>query len=259
MQSRWNDADAKQCASPLELRVYTSRLLGQEPSLVLHGGGNTSVKTRLPDLMGREVDVLCVKGSGWDMAVIEPAGLPAVRLAELRMLRSRDALSDEPLLNPCEQGLFDEIGNRPSRQSGIRQQFSSAKSPCNNPHPPQPSALFLFRLQSRSSFRQLALLDQCVMPLNEVFAFFTQRFEFLLGRLGSGPVFGDRSSDNRPSWSFLSRHYRRVSSSIRGVLIRQPVHDAVVGGGFLGGCRSGRFLSGELKRNRTNSQDVARL
>ena len=66
------------------LRVYTTRLLGQDPRLVLHGGGNTSVKTRLADLNGDAVDVLCVKGSGWDMGSIEPAGLPAVRLAPLQ-------------------------------------------------------------------------------------------------------------------------------------------------------------------------------
>src|ERR687888_251599 len=62
------------------LRVYTTRLLGCEPKLVLHGGGNTSVKTTLPDLLGETVTVLCVKGSGSDMAAIEPTGLPAVRL-----------------------------------------------------------------------------------------------------------------------------------------------------------------------------------
>ncbi len=64
----------------LALRVYTTRLLGQDPRLVLHGGGNTSVKTRIADLNGDAVEVLCVKGSGWDMGSIEPAGLPAVRL-----------------------------------------------------------------------------------------------------------------------------------------------------------------------------------
>src|SRR5208283_5020956 len=79
----------------LALRVYTSRLLGGHPSLVLHGGGNTSVKTLARDLIGEEAEVLCVKGSGWDMAAIEPAGLPAVRLAPLRTLRQRDALTDE--------------------------------------------------------------------------------------------------------------------------------------------------------------------
>ena len=70
----------------LALRVYSSRLLGNEPRLVLHGGGNTSVKTRLHDDLGREIEVLCVKGSGWDMGDIEPAGLPAVRLDPLKAL-----------------------------------------------------------------------------------------------------------------------------------------------------------------------------
>jgi len=92
MKSRWQDAEAKAMidryaqagvGSDLALRVYTSRLLGQDPLLVLHGGGNTSVKTGGRDLAGDEVEVLCVKGSGWDMANIEPAGLPAVRLAPL--------------------------------------------------------------------------------------------------------------------------------------------------------------------------------
>ena len=98
----------------LALRVYTTRLLGGDPRLVLHGGGNTSVKTRLPDLMGREVDVLCVKGSGADMAVIEPAGLPAVRLAELRMLRAREALSDEEMVRAQRANLLDPMAPNPS-------------------------------------------------------------------------------------------------------------------------------------------------
>src|SRR4051812_49952712 len=88
MQSGWIDRDAEAAVSryadigrDLALRVYTTRLLGQDPRLVLHGGGNTSVKTRLSDLNGDTIDVLCVKGSGWDMGSIEPAGLPAVRLS----------------------------------------------------------------------------------------------------------------------------------------------------------------------------------
>ena len=100
MKSRWveNDAQAivdqmasRGIASDLALRLYTTRLLGHDPALVLHGGGNTSLKTRLPDLLGEEVEVLCVKGSGADMATIEPAGLPAVRLDRLRKLRARAA------------------------------------------------------------------------------------------------------------------------------------------------------------------------
>src|SRR5262245_45842819 len=107
MQSSWSDADAEHTVEryaaegverDLALRVYTSRLLGREPKLVLHGGGNTSVKTVMPDLLGDEVEVLCVKGSGWDMAAIEPAGLPAVRLRPLRKLRQRATLEDEEMV-----------------------------------------------------------------------------------------------------------------------------------------------------------------
>jgi rhamnose utilization protein RhaD (predicted bifunctional aldolase and dehydrogenase)/NAD(P)-dependent dehydrogenase (short-subunit alcohol dehydrogenase family) len=98
----------------LALRVYTTRLLGGDPRLVLHGGGNTSVKLRLPNLMGREVDVLCVKGSGADMAVIEPAGLPAVRLAELRMLLTRDAMTDEEMVRAQRANLLDPLAPNPS-------------------------------------------------------------------------------------------------------------------------------------------------
>ena len=72
----------------LALRVYTTRLLGGEPRLVLHGGGNTSCKTKATDLVGDEWDVLCVKGSGWDMGVIEPQGLPAVKMGALLKARA---------------------------------------------------------------------------------------------------------------------------------------------------------------------------
>src|SRR5690606_29085252 len=96
------------------LRVYTSRLLGRDPALVLHGGGNTSVKTRLTDALGDAHDVLCVKGSGWDMANIEPAGLPAVRLAPLQRLRSLEALSDEEMVNQQRINLLDSTAPNPS-------------------------------------------------------------------------------------------------------------------------------------------------
>ncbi len=123
MQSRFVRQDAETMVArygadgvprDLALRVYTTRLLGGDPRLVLHGGGNTSVKLRLPDLMGREVEVLCVKGSGWDMATIEPPGLPAVRLAELRMLRDRHALSDEDMVRMQRANLLDPMAPNPS-------------------------------------------------------------------------------------------------------------------------------------------------
>lgn len=123
MQSRWSAADADAFVTryaeqgvntDLALRTYTTRLLGADPRLVLHGGGNTSVKTTMTDILGDAVEVLCVKGSGWDMAVIEPAGLPAVRLAPLRRLRALDRLSDEDMVNAQRCNLLDSAAPNPS-------------------------------------------------------------------------------------------------------------------------------------------------
>jgi rhamnose utilization protein RhaD (predicted bifunctional aldolase and dehydrogenase)/NAD(P)-dependent dehydrogenase (short-subunit alcohol dehydrogenase family) len=123
MQSRWSDGEARQYVADyaakgvnedLALRVYTTRLLGRDPALVLHGGGNTSVKTAIPDMLGEGVAVLCVKGSGWDMGEIEPAGLPAVRLEPLRRLRALKALSDEDMVNQQRINLLDSSAPNPS-------------------------------------------------------------------------------------------------------------------------------------------------
>jgi rhamnose utilization protein RhaD (predicted bifunctional aldolase and dehydrogenase)/NAD(P)-dependent dehydrogenase (short-subunit alcohol dehydrogenase family) len=121
MQSAWNDSDADAAVAAYEnlgrdlaLRVYTTRLLGQDPRLVLHGGGNTSVKTRIADLNGEAVEVLCVKGSGWDMGSIEAAGLPSVRLAPLLKLRARDSLSDEEMVRLQRANLIDPMAPNPS-------------------------------------------------------------------------------------------------------------------------------------------------
>src|ERR1700704_6500269 len=121
MQSAWNDSDSDVAVAAYEnlgrdlaLRVYTTRLLGQDPRLVLHGGGNTSVKTRVADLNGDTVDVLCVKGSGWDMGAIEPAGLPAVRLTPLLKLRARKTLSDEEMVRLQRANLIDPAAPNPS-------------------------------------------------------------------------------------------------------------------------------------------------
>ncbi len=98
----------------MALRVYSTRLLGQDSQLVLHGGGNTSMKTTATDVLGDEVDVLCVKGSGWDMGVIEAAGLPAVRLDPLRRLSALDELSDEDMVNFLRTNLLDSSAPNPS-------------------------------------------------------------------------------------------------------------------------------------------------
>src|SRR5262245_8715122 len=116
MRSAWVDSEARKAVdhwakagvgAELAQRVYSTRLLGSEPKLVLHGGGNTSVKTHVADLLGEETEVLCVKGSGWDMAAIEPAGMPAVRLASLRSLRARSALPDEEMVRVQRAALID--------------------------------------------------------------------------------------------------------------------------------------------------------
>lgn len=98
----------------IALKTYTTRLIGEVPELVLHGGGNSSVKTRLKDTLGEEVDVLCVKGSGWDMGSIEPPGLPAVRLEPLRKLTKLDRLTDEDMVNFQRLNLLDSNAPNPS-------------------------------------------------------------------------------------------------------------------------------------------------
>jgi rhamnose utilization protein RhaD (predicted bifunctional aldolase and dehydrogenase)/NAD(P)-dependent dehydrogenase (short-subunit alcohol dehydrogenase family) len=123
MENLWSDDDAKAAIArhaakgineDLALRVYTTRLLGGEPRLVLHGGGNTSVKTRMADITGTQVDVLCVKGSGWDMGTIEAPGLPAVRLGPLGELKGLQALSDEDMVNVQRTNLLDSKAPNPS-------------------------------------------------------------------------------------------------------------------------------------------------
>ena len=123
MKSLWSDTDAKTAVDryaalgvneDIALRVYTTRLLGGDPLLVLHGGGNTSVKTEVKDLLGRSVEVLCVKGSGWDMGNIEPAGLPSVRLKPLLDYRALPALSDEDMVNIQRGSLMDSAAPNPS-------------------------------------------------------------------------------------------------------------------------------------------------
>ncbi|MDF3011759.1 MAG: short-chain dehydrogenase [Burkholderiales bacterium] len=99
MRSLWSDAEAAQFSGPLGPRVYTSRLLGRDKSLVLHGGGNTSVKLREENLFGEEEDVLYVKGSGWDLETIEPAGFSPVTLGYVRRLAALKSLPDPQMVN----------------------------------------------------------------------------------------------------------------------------------------------------------------
>src|SRR5438132_1560212 len=102
MQSRWSDEDAaafvaryaSRWGEDLALRTYTSRLLGGDDRLVLHGGGNTSAKGTFTNRLGETIPALYVKASGHDLATLEPDGLPGVDLGYLRKLRALPALDD---------------------------------------------------------------------------------------------------------------------------------------------------------------------
>lgn len=123
MKSRYNDLDAERAAlhhqekgvsAALALRTYTARLLGADPALVLHGGGNTSVKAKAKTALGELVDVLHVKGSGWDLATIEPPGHPAVRMAPLMRLLELPSMTDEQMVNELRLALLDAAAPTPS-------------------------------------------------------------------------------------------------------------------------------------------------
>ena len=121
MQNLWKDPEAqaaikkyKDHSEDIALRVYTSRLIGVDPALVLHGGGNTSVKSTTRNRVGDEIRVLYVKGSGWDLDSLEPPGLPGVRLNPLIKLRKLDSLSDESMVNEQRINLLDASSPNPS-------------------------------------------------------------------------------------------------------------------------------------------------
>jgi rhamnose utilization protein RhaD (predicted bifunctional aldolase and dehydrogenase)/NAD(P)-dependent dehydrogenase (short-subunit alcohol dehydrogenase family) len=114
MQNLWNDADANQCKTDLELRVYTSRLLGQNTNLVLHGGGNTSVKILEQDLFGDGLELLYVKGSGWDLGTIQAAGFAPVRMDELLKLAKLEKLSDTQMARALRVATVDPGAPAPS-------------------------------------------------------------------------------------------------------------------------------------------------
>lgn len=127
MKSRWSDREARQfierfgaeysdaqLGEDLALRVYTSQLVGSDPELVLHGGGNTSVKSTFTDILGRTIPALYVKGSGWDLSDLEPPGLPGLDLEYLRKLRDVTELSDVEMVNQLRTHMFDATGPNPS-------------------------------------------------------------------------------------------------------------------------------------------------
>ncbi|MBT4923856.1 MAG: bifunctional aldolase/short-chain dehydrogenase, partial [Candidatus Thioglobus sp.] len=114
MKNLWNDTEASQFKDDLALRVYTSRLLGQDSSLVLHGGGNTSVKITETNIVGEQEEILYVKGSGWDLISIEAAGFSPVRMAHMIKLAELESLSDPQMVNELKTQLTNASAPAPS-------------------------------------------------------------------------------------------------------------------------------------------------
>lgn len=115
MESLWKDDEAAEFGQdPLATRVYTSRLLGRAPELVLHGGGNTSVKADWTNLFGEREEVLYVKGSGWDLATIKAPGFAPVRLDTLQRMAELDQLSDSEMVRAQRAAMVDPYAPNPS-------------------------------------------------------------------------------------------------------------------------------------------------
>ena len=114
MKSLWDNETASTYKNDLDLRVYTSRLLGANSFLVLHGGGNTSVKTKVKNFFGEEEDVLYVKGSGWDLGTIEAAGFAPVKMDTLLKMAKLDSLSDSDMVKYQRAAMLDPTAPNPS-------------------------------------------------------------------------------------------------------------------------------------------------
>lgn len=114
MRNRWNEREAEAIDDALDLRVYSSRLLGADSSLVLHGGGNTSVKVRESNVLGETEEILYVKGSGWNLATIERAGFAPVRLQRLLGLAQLTELSDARMASELKSNMTDAGAPAPS-------------------------------------------------------------------------------------------------------------------------------------------------
>ena len=114
MKSQWNEEEARQCNGELALRVYSSRLLGRDKALVLHGGGNTSVKIEEKNLFGDSETILYVKGSGWDLETIEAPGFSPVRLDHVLKLAKLAVLSDPQMVNELTTHMLRASAPAPS-------------------------------------------------------------------------------------------------------------------------------------------------
>ena len=123
MKSNWNkntenkyirSFKKKKVLKDLAQRIYTTHLLGKDPKLVLHGGGNTSVKSKIKDIQGKIIDVMYVKGSGWDMSNLSEEGMPGVELQTLKETKNLKKLSDLKMVNHLRKNLINIKSPNPS-------------------------------------------------------------------------------------------------------------------------------------------------
>ena len=115
MKNLWNtNAVAQIEENSLQMRVFSSQLLGQNPDLVLHGGGNTSVKLLETNLFGEEEEILYVKGSGWNLATIEAEGFSALRLNTMLKLAKLVKISDVEMVRQQRMAMTDPDAPSPS-------------------------------------------------------------------------------------------------------------------------------------------------
>ena len=128
MKNNWSDKEESKYImhykklgynSDIAIRVYSTRLLGRNQELVIHGGGNTSVKTKVRDIDSKKCEVLCIKGSGWDMADIEPDGLPAVKLSPLIQFKNRKHLKDNDMVAYQKRNLINTNSPNPSVETFV--------------------------------------------------------------------------------------------------------------------------------------------
>ncbi|UCD90695.1 MAG: bifunctional aldolase/short-chain dehydrogenase [Desulfobacterales bacterium] len=118
MKSLWSDEEAKTFGEdPFQLRIYTSRLLGKEPGLVLHGGGNTSVKTKAKNLFGEDENVILIKGSGCNLATIQADEFASIKLDVLHRIITLDTLSDMDMIRLQGSAMTDPAGPLPSLEA----------------------------------------------------------------------------------------------------------------------------------------------
>ena len=123
MKSLWNDGEAVSYQGELAQRVYTSRLLGRDHRLVLHGGGNTSVKIRESNLFGEIEHILYVKGSGWDLETIEVPGFAPVRLERVLRLATLQRLEDAQMVQELRGALTNPSAPAPSVETILHAQL----------------------------------------------------------------------------------------------------------------------------------------